>query len=151
MDCRSFLLNDKVFQKLDCHPQLTIFPKMDCRASSSTTIFSRLDCHLWQSFPAWIVVLLLCLSSFSKFGLSYIRRLVGKFSEIGLSYTQFPMAKVSQRIVVGLYSSKISAKVPQRGLSFISVSGKFSRSGLSVDSFFANVPRRGLSIVAIFS
>src|SRR5688572_10974960 len=102
MDCRAFLLNDKVFQKLDCHPQLKIFPKMDCRA---TIIFPRLDCHLWQSFQAWIVVLLLCLASFSKFGLSYIRRLVGKFSEIGLSCTQFPTAKISQRIVVGLYSS----------------------------------------------
>src|SRR6185312_9173348 len=116
MDCRVFLLNDKVFQKLDCHPQLTIFLKMDCRASSSTTIFPRLDCHVWQSFQAWIVVLLLCLASFSKFGLSYIHRLAGEFSEIGLSYTQL-WQNFPKYYLRSLFILKILAKVPQQGLS----------------------------------
>ena len=120
MDCRAFLLNDKIFQKLDCHPQLKIFPKMDCRASSSTTIFPRLGCHLWQSFQAWIVVLLLCLAIVSKFELS--------------SLASFPRLDCHTPSSCG----KIS-----KGLSEVSTHHKFRQKFLNVDCLqqVANFPK----------
>ena len=146
MDCRAFLLNDKVFQKLDCHPQLTIFPKMDCRASSSTTIFPRLDCHLWQSFQAWIVVLLLCLAIFSKFGLSSLASFPRLDCHTPSSLWQnFP--KDCRRSLLIINFGKSSSTWIVIHFSKWQIFPKWIVGRL----FFANVPRRGLSIVAIFS